>query len=216
MISRPIWGAGLGYGRRFRFANQPQGHRRKHERDGVEQDRDRRRKSLDQGAGKPWSDYARDRLGERHLTIALDDVFDIHQRRKVSLIAHVEEDAEDRGDGGYEIEEAHIQMAERCRQRDESEHRGSPQVTGDQNRPAPQTVGPSSGEQPEEQDRGAVDAVEISHLQRRRFEQQDGGHGQPDQGDPRSHLGYGLARPQLQKIRLVPEALARHLRVFRT
>src|SRR5579862_18683 len=207
----PDVGGRVRFGPPLRLTDQPHGERGAHERDGVEQDGHGRRDGGYQRACESRSNYSGQGLGQGQLAVALQQIVSAHQRREISLIAHVEPHGQGRSGGGHRVKVRHSQLAEHGGERQGEQHGGAPQVGADQNRAAAQAVGPGSGEEAEQQNGGRAGSAQETHLERRGVQQFSGDYRQPDQGDPGADLRDGLPGPQLEEVGFAPQAAHAHL-----
>ncbi len=106
---------------------------------------------------------------------------------------------------------AHGQRVKCSRQRTRSQHQGAPEVGDEQDGAAAQAVRPSAGEEAKDEDGGGAGAAEQPHLERRCFENEDGGERQTFAADPGPHLGDRLPYPEFQEVRVSPNSVPRHL-----
>jgi len=100
-------------------------------------------------------------------------------------------------------------MAEQCGQRNGGQERGAPEVRGDHERAAAQAVDPDAGDEPDHQNRRRLQRGEQTHLGGRRPQQDDGRERERRTPDVRAEPRDRAAQPQLDEIRVTPQARER-------
>ena len=192
--------------RRLGLVDRKDEDRRGDEADRVDEDRGRRLQPTDQDAGETWTSELSTRAADLELRVAVDDLFSLDERRQVRLVRDVEED---RGDADAEADPVHLpdrQRIEKVSNRDGREQQRPRSVTGDENRAPRQAVDPDAGRQADEEKRQKLGRRQRGDLERARINDIDGRERQGKLADLRAELADSLGRPELEEVRVPPEA----------
>ena len=133
----------------------------------------------------------------------------LDERRDVRHVRNVEED------GAYPDQESDDEEL-RQRQdvgdvgdRDRREQCCAPEVAADEDRTPRQPIDPHPGRQGEEDERQELDDAECGDLERGRVEHENRRERERELGHLRPELADRLGRPELQEVRVAPEAACR-------
>jgi hypothetical protein len=117
---------------------------RAEEADGVDQDRERGRDRADEDACEARPGDERARSADLELRVAVHELVLPDERRKVGLVCHVEEDRPNPDAEGDDVELPDREGVDRVSDRDGYEQEPAPDVSGDEDGPAPKAVDPDA------------------------------------------------------------------------
>ena len=191
--------------RRLGLADPEDEQRRAEEADGVEDDRNGRAQQVDEDARQDPDRRAARRAADLQLRVPLDELVPVDERRQIRLVGNVEEDGRDPDEEAHCKELPDRQRIECVRDRDRDQEPRARKISEDENRTTRQTIDPHSRRQADEDEREKLDDVQGRDLEHRRVQHDHRGERQRERAELRPELTDGLRRPELEKIRVLPE-----------
>ena len=179
------------------------------EADRVDEDRVWGCEELDEATAHARAADLSRRAADLELRVALDDLVALDERRDVRHVRDVEEDGADPDEEPDDEELSQRQDVGDVRDRDRREQRSAPEVARDEDRSARQPVDPDTCRKREEDERQELDDAERRDLERGRVEHEQRGKRERELGHLRPELADRLGRPELQEVRVPPEAACR-------
>src|SRR5438309_72250 len=139
----------------LRRADQHEAHRGYKERDGIDEDRERRAHQLHEGPRQAGPADLRDRRARRELAVALDESIATDERREVWGIRGTEGPTETGLEEHHDVELLDPKRTERVGERDREQEQRAEEVAPDQQWPTAKAVAPGAGDQAHQQNSGA-------------------------------------------------------------
>ena len=183
--------------------------RRDDEAHRVADDGVRRGDGGDERAGRARAADLRDGDRELQLRVPVDEVLAVDEGGEVRLISDVEEDGEDPDEELKDEQVPDLQHAREPEDRDEREQNGARRVADDEDPAAAQAIDPDARGEGEEDEGEEAQHAEERELDRARVQVDRGEPRDGELRDLRSDLADRLARPELEEVRVRPEATRR-------
>ena len=174
--------------------------------DRIEQHRDGRAESTDDGAGRARTGELRRGTADLELRVPVDELVALDERRQVRLVRDVEEDGADPDQEGDDVQMAEGERVEEVGERNRAEQRRPAEVADDEDRLPPEPVDPHASRKREEDERQELDDEERGDGEGARVEKDDGNEGERELRELRAEDADRLGRPELEEVRLAPQA----------
>src|SRR6266511_6169991 len=193
----------------FLSANSKQKERRPDKAESVDEDRHRSGQPADQETRESRTCNLRARTADFEFRVSLDQLTTLDQGWKIRLVCDVEEHGERPDQEANDVELADRQSVEAVSDRDRGEQRSPAYVGDDEDRAPRQSVDPHSGRQADQEKGHELDDTERRDLERARIEDDDRRQRKRETADLRPEATDGFGRPELDEVRMPPEAAGR-------
>ncbi len=195
--------------RRFVLADSEQEERRADEAHRVEEDGGRRGQPIDEQPRDSRTAHLRTGAADLELRVSVHELPTLDERRQVRLVGDVEEDGRDPDEEADAVQLGERQRVEGVGDRDGNEEQSACEVAEHEDRPAAQPVDPDAGGKADEQEGQELDDAQRGHLECRCVQHVDCHERQGQQADLRAELADRLGGPELEEVRVPPEAAGR-------